>query len=1386
MKIHFRTPSAIGLLSAVLLISSLHISAASKLKDPDEQPDSVYRWPLVTASKLVEAPAIDGKVGKAEWTRAARSAPMVRWRGEGEGLLTDDLACYWIGYTDEALFLAWRFDRPPYAIIPKSEGKFDGNWGDDKIEVMLRPKFQHGEQGYNLVINAKGVRADRLDHNINWNGDWTAAARVTDKGWEGELSISFKTMERARPAAGEMWEILILRNRRTPENVIAINSYIHKWPGYPHYGYLRFGAESEPAVRVLEAGPIDESEAGMTIEFVTGDKAAPVKVEAALLLGPEGSSGFKTEVTVREEGLLVPKQVNLNFFDAVAELGFAKVSEVMKQARPVDRQIDLDPDRTVRIPLRVKVPHGSHSFVYRVRDAASGKLIAGGAVPFQQKPLFDVTIDNYLLVAKGLKVTADYRRMPEATEKCRVVAELIDPADSTVVATTSEAVSPKQGRMERILATPERFEKTYIVRNRVVDAEGKTLTETSREVQLPARPVWLDNKIGDTDEPLPGWKAIQLDGDFAKVVLRNYQVAPSGLPSRIVSREKSLLAGPIELLVGGKTLSWSRRLESQSDGKVIWRSVAKAEGLEVTIRTTLEYDGLLIYELALSPEDKPVDLSRLLLHIPYRRELARFRRVIGNKGHNFIKDGPLKFFQPGMEVGDLDTGLDFWCEWDRHWHVGNQPYAEMNESGAALNWIVRIIGDQPKTISRPVNFTFALQALPVREVDASYQYDQRHAHSGIPSMIPRYAKLEDFTHCDLRYPLEGNVSAEKGSVVVRLSHLRSTRLFSIGEGKDAICAGYARPFWKKYVARFFLYYGTEVHFWQRDFRPQKDQIFCEVVEPPLEDGWSEVSLGWHRQGDKVRLTLGVRDALGETRTMVSVVPFDRWTKAFDTGSLIVGGGSTVIVDHVLMCAKDQPAGRLLAALREPGVDATKTFSVVDPIDRLRFYRGGYLTVPQHIISGKGGVASARYWGVLARQVAGKSGKAVYLPSFEEHDQWDIGKALKIKYVFPIFEQFHGMLGYYGQNYVENPAWVEHFYRKTNRRGFDTMIYTTFGAHPKYDKHYSPFAEELSRKPKGLVYTAVYPSLGTPAQDYIVWSVKKMIDEYNIRALHEDNTIAVREPDHDVFTGHGFYDENGKLHGRWHLFASRRLAKKLRWLTRVYVPDGFQFLGHGARRFPLVAGFVDVTASGEGGFFYKGDWDKLMPPEDYPDSLAYRVGVPHETLTKGGEHRFSPNMTFMYMLLNNGSLRMSSFHINPGAWWVNPEDKNPSPYYRMRGSYNPYFARSNTGWVAAPMALYWMIQDDMNLREAEFIPFWRVGEWMTLEPKSARCSFHLRKGHSALLIVANTTGQPAEATIKLDLEKMGLSGLKLVAYDALTDDPYELEGGTLKLKVPKTI
>jgi hypothetical protein len=95
------------------------------------------------------------------------------------------------------------------------------------------------------------------------------------------------------------------------------------------------------------------------------------------------------------------------------------------------------------------------------------------------------------------------------------------------------------------------------------------------------------------------------------------------------------------------------------------------------------------------------------------------------------------------------------------------------------------------------------------------------------------------------------------------------------------------------------------------------------------------------------------------------------------------------------------------------------------------------------------------------------------------------------------------------------------------------------------------------------------------------------------------------------------------------------------------------------------------------------------------------------------------------------------------------------------------------------------QNAFGVREAdaEFLPYWRNADAVTLEPRddNLACSVWKRPG-KALLIFANATPEPRQATTRLALERLGLSGATQAA-DLVGAATYPITDGELRLDLP---
>jgi len=912
------------------------------------------------------------------------------------------------------------------------------------------------------------------------------------------------------------------------------------------------------------------------------------------------------------------------------------------------------------------------------------------------------------------------------------------------------------GMQERPVRPP--VKKLFEEVDELEDIRSKKLRITGGDVNITqSPPSWFANRIGVTEEVLPPWTPIALDGDCARVVLREYRLGASGLPESIISRGLPLLAAPASLTLDAAVATWQRRQISAAPGKVIWEAEGRWPNVRATLRTTLEYDGMLRYDLTLTPVAAGVRLRNLELALPYRSERALF-------GVSVVATN----FTPYHEVADMETGLAWFCEWAKGWQIGAAPCLETPKSGDRVNWKVRFIGAEGRELTGgALTLTFGLQALPVRELDLSYQYDKRRIHH-LPSFDTNLCAVADIADNALTYSGLDLGRMEAGTLIFHCAPtLNDCPVVDLGGGRGLLKA--MRSNATKYQIEFW-------HVAAHDDRKPLARLGPLTRVIP----WFPLALTWQRAGEQVRLTSHSRQANGAALSATSAVPWSVWS-VVATNGLRFGGVTTLAVDEIALHDRALSASEIAARWdrplqREPGA------RLLDTLDRIRFSRGGYATEPLVAPQGQVGRAGARYGGVFVRTLEGRFGRALLLPAGENPSGLDWFRAYGGDLVYRTHGTMDVLSGFYGREFVADPIW-KRGNQAIQEAGLGLMSYGGFGFNRAHDPDLQPYLMGLVREPlRGVEHNnALLTCAAAPGvADYYLHCWKQTVDYYGVRGIHADNTWHVWTC-YNERHGCGWRDERGQLQGRTPIFAAREMAKRFRWLFHVYQKNGFIQLHAGARHFAPVGGFADLHLGGEK-MGWTGKAEDLPAPETW-NCYQYRLGVPVEILTKGPKHAFGPNWLYMYTLLSGMSVRMMGSHLHPAYWWSDlPAKETQKPKLRM-DHYQPYAVRGGVSQIAHPGALWWMLQDEFDTRSAAFYPFWRSAELLTLNNPQLRAALYVHHGRDALVIVSNFGAKPCPVAAKLNLSRLGFAGRTLTAWDAYTDEPYALSDGQLQLELP---
>ena len=159
---------------------------------------------------------IDGSIDEAAWQQAARIDLEYEFN-PGDNIPAPVETTLRMGYTPDALYLAFDARDPDPAKIRAHLTDRDGAFNDDFVGVML-DTFDDQRRAYEIFVNPLGVQMDLVreeatgNEDASWDGLWTSAGRITPDGYQVEIRIPFSTL-RFRDTAGERrWGVIAYRN----------------------------------------------------------------------------------------------------------------------------------------------------------------------------------------------------------------------------------------------------------------------------------------------------------------------------------------------------------------------------------------------------------------------------------------------------------------------------------------------------------------------------------------------------------------------------------------------------------------------------------------------------------------------------------------------------------------------------------------------------------------------------------------------------------------------------------------------------------------------------------------------------------------------------------------------------------------------------------------------------------------------------------------------------------------------------------------------------------------------------------------------------------------------------------------------------------------------
>lgn len=728
--------------------------------------NELERYPLATASRMSKVPIVDGVIDRKEWYSATQIGPLNTGMDD---TMDPSMREVYIGYGQEGgvdkLFVAFQLQRPKDLHYPKSPGgsvtsqRIDedgwaaGKKDGDAFELHL--DVGHTESAYKLFIvypngsfldakislSTDSEEIGMLEADVSWNPSWTVKTRLTDTGWEGEMSIPLSELG-GTPIDGTIWGFDAVDAWLTPRQSAhwafrGVSQYLPN-----DIGHLQFQDSSASIVRFKRGE--DAGNIGSQRRFVVSTE----------LVNP--NSGTRTlqsnlEVYRRPIDLSQNLKQSGNYFDTN---NYERIINL--QTNTVIPSLQRRTFGTFQPGLGTE----EYAAMTKIVDD-SGRVLYGRLTPFRLDPLLDVKTEGYWIFAKKLNVITGVQRLGlVSNQQVNVVVNFLNTNGIAIVPsqTTLFNFNPNNPKVENSISTA----KVNGVNTLQVLAYTNSVLAGMIEqvVQRPPTPLWATgqafatNYLGNLPLRRNPWTPLSSSSNGIVNVWNRKYTLSNVFPSSITVGSQELLGNSMTLYLynsSGRQIAWNTRSVSRrpvvidatmidNDATVTYDVVLKNAIAQVTGTMKVEFDGMIWYDLELKAASGTVSIGKLDFQMDLLMRHAKLMTVSGFINDPIFKklnpkstvplsggkDGVITDsqmpFTPCLWLGNEKAGLTWFAEGPIDWNISAQGVQKVieidNNAGPVGNRVIvkMHMADQATTLysDKPMRLKFGLQATPIR------------------------------------------------------------------------------------------------------------------------------------------------------------------------------------------------------------------------------------------------------------------------------------------------------------------------------------------------------------------------------------------------------------------------------------------------------------------------------------------------------------------------------------------------------------------------------------------------------------------------------------------------------------------------------------------------
>jgi hypothetical protein len=151
--------------------------------------------PTYTATRVLKAPKIDGKLDDAAWQNAPKAVDFVQFEPKPFTKPTNPTEAQLV-YDDEAIYIsAYIHDDPKNIRKDFSQRDRDIFESNTDYFTCSLDTYNDDQNGFRFVVTPRNIQADaRVTPNnadFNWDGVWVSATSIVADGWIVEMKIPY-------------------------------------------------------------------------------------------------------------------------------------------------------------------------------------------------------------------------------------------------------------------------------------------------------------------------------------------------------------------------------------------------------------------------------------------------------------------------------------------------------------------------------------------------------------------------------------------------------------------------------------------------------------------------------------------------------------------------------------------------------------------------------------------------------------------------------------------------------------------------------------------------------------------------------------------------------------------------------------------------------------------------------------------------------------------------------------------------------------------------------------------------------------------------------------------------------------------------------------------